>query len=148
MAARQTVPRDLPPRSPTDGDVFIEGKSDSDVADSNSRNSDKTIEFNADYNPAPCQLLDGGGSFVPERWRSFRQRNRFKWDTMARRIVLDYRGYSLRIKSQLFLTVPPLCNCCFYRKCFLNITAVIFEDSGQIPMLCRSIVILLFQWHF
>ena len=34
-------------RLPSDRDVFIEGKSDSDVADSNSRNSDKTIEFNA-----------------------------------------------------------------------------------------------------
>ena len=50
MAARPTVPRDLPP--PTAHrriDVFIEGKSDSDVADSNSRNSNKTIEFNAFY---------------------------------------------------------------------------------------------------
>ena len=34
-------------------------------------------------NPAPCQLLDGGGSFAPDRWQSFRQRNRFKLDKMA-----------------------------------------------------------------
>ena len=32
-------------------------------------------------NPAPCQLLDGGASFAPDRWQSFRQRNRcFKCD--------------------------------------------------------------------
>ena len=67
--------------------MFIEGKPDTDVADSNSRKANKSIEFNADYNPAPYQLLDGGGSFAPDRWRSFRQRNRFEWDrpTMARR---------------------------------------------------------------
>ena len=44
-------------------------------------------------------------------------------------IVLDYRGYSLRIKSQWFLTVLPLCNCCFIENVFSNSTVDIFENT-------------------